>query len=35
MELTQTVLKRRMVRHFTDEPVLPEAIEARRTKPFR
>lgn len=27
MELTQAVLKRRMVRHFTDEPVPPETVE--------
>ena len=27
MEITQTVLKRRMVRHFTDEPVPLETIE--------
>src|SRR6185437_1110003 len=27
MDFTETVLKRRMVRHFTDEPVAPEVID--------
>lgn len=31
MEFTEVVLKRRMVRHFTDEPVAPEVIERMLT----
>src|SRR5437764_8342974 len=27
MELTEVVLRRRMVRHFTDEPVAPEVVD--------